>query len=622
MMSLLLNMTRTQKRATLFGIDIILVPVALLAALVMQFGQIRVFDWLAGQWAFCGMLMILAAGISATLGVFRIRLKSFDRSAVGKIVLFSCLMGLSSFVLASLAGILMPSRFHLTFGIAFFLLCSGSRFLMLELLLAAYRHHGNVSTLLIYGAGKTGMQLASALKSHPDIIPVGFVDDNLALKDQIISGLPVYHGGRLDDALKELRPKRVVIAMPSAPRQSVAKIERRLERTGVDVRVVPSFAQLVGTETAKDPLDAAHGIFLGRADLRKSIDIGREEYVSRTIMVSGAGGSIGSELCRQMLQCEPAKIVLFEQSELALYDMEMELADIAQQRGIDLVSILGSVGEPELTRAVLADHKVDVIFHAAAYKHVPLVEKNPIAGLANNVLGTANLAAQARDAGVGRFVLVSTDKAVRPANIMGASKRFAELLVQDHASRRSNTVFSIVRFGNVLGSSGSVVPLFQDQVARGGPITLTHDEVTRYFMTVQEAAQLVLTAGSLAEGGEVYVLDMGKPVPVRNLAEQVIEAAGYTVRSAANPDGDIEIVTTGLRPGEKMHEELTIGSGKTTTKHEKIFSVREVSLSELEMASALKAIKEAVAANDTAAAQEVIARWIDGYRQGAQLVQQ
>lgn len=621
MMSFLLNMNRTQKRATLFGIDVALVPLALLAALFMQFGQMQAFTWLSKEWAFCGMLMILAAGVSTSLGIFRFRLKSFDRSAVQKIVIFSSLMGLSSFVVSSLASIWLPVRFHFAFAIAFFLLCSGSRFLMLELLLTAYRRNGHVSSVLIYGAGKTGMQLASALKSHPDIIPVGFVDDNLALKDQIISGLPVYHGGRLDDALNELKPTRVVIAMPSAQRQSVAKIERRLERTGVDVRVVPSFAQLVGTEKAKDPIAAAHGVFLGRADLRNNIDIGREEYASRTIMVSGAGGSIGSELCRQMLHCQPAKIVLFEQSELALYDMENELLDIAERRGIELVAILGSVCEPELTRAVMAQHNVDVIFHAAAYKHVPLVEKNPIAGLSNNVLGTANLAIQARDAGVGRFVLVSTDKAVRPANIMGASKRFAEMLVQDHASRPSNTVFSIVRFGNVLGSSGSVVPLFQDQVSRGGPVTLTHDEVTRYFMTVQEAAQLVLTAGSLAEGGEVFVLDMGKPVPVRKLAEQVIEAAGYTVRSALNPDGDIDIMTTGLRPGEKMHEELTIGSGKTTTKHEKIFSVREECLSELEIASALKAIKLAVKANDQNAARDAVSRWIDGYAPDVQQVQ-
>ncbi len=620
-MNRLLNLTRTQKRATLFAIDVGLVPVALLAAILLQFGQVRVFDWFASEWAFCAMLMMLAAGASMALGIFRIRLKSFDRSAVGKIVLFSGLMGLASLTLASLAGIWMPTRFHLTFAIAFFLLCSGSRLLMLEVLLAAYRSSGHVSSVLIYGAGKTGMQLASALKSHPDIIPVGFVDDNIALKDQIISGLPVYHGGRLDEALSETKPDRVVIAMPSASRQAVAKIERRLERSHIDVRILPSFAQMVGQERMKDPLGVAHDVFLGRADLRRNIDIGCGEYAGKTIMVSGAGGSIGSELTRQLIRCKPSKILLFEQSELALYDIELELAEVAERNGIGLVPVLGSVCEPELTRAVLAENKVEVIFHAAAYKHVPMVERNAVAGLSNNVLGTHNLAALAREAGVGRFVLVSTDKAVRPANIMGASKRFAEMLVQDHASRTSDTVFSIVRFGNVLGSSGSVVPLFQDQVARGGPVTLTHNNVTRYFMTVQEAAQLVLTAGSLAEGGEVFVLDMGKPVSVRKLAEQVIESAGYSVRNNLNPEGDIEIITTGLRPGEKMHEELTISEGRTTTKHEKIFSVREECLSEIEMASALKALREAVVTNDAVAARDVVSRWIDGYQPRFQKVQ-
>ncbi|WP_298360938.1 nucleoside-diphosphate sugar epimerase/dehydratase [uncultured Litoreibacter sp.] len=614
MMTRLLNLTRTQKRAMLFAIDICLVPVALLTAIFLQFGQVQVLEWFVNEWAFCITLMMIAAGASTALGIFRIRLKSFDRSAVGKIMVFSALMGLASLTLASLAGIWMPMRFHLTFAMAFFMLCAGSRFVMLEILLAAYRKNGHVSSVLIYGAGKTGMQLASALKSHPDIIPIGFVDDNAALKDQIIAGLPVYHGGQLDEAIAETRPDRVVIAMPSAPRQSVAKIERRLEQTNTNVHVLPSFAQLVGQEQIKDPLDVAHGVFLGREDLRSNIDIGCDEYANRVVMVSGAGGSIGSELSRQIIRCAPSKIVLFEQSELALYDIELELAESATRNGITLVPVLGSVVEPELVRGVLTEHKVDVILHAAAYKHVPLVEKNPIAGLSNNVLGTQNLAVQAREAGVGRFVLVSTDKAVRPANIMGASKRFAEMLIQDQASRATQTVFSIVRFGNVLGSSGSVVPLFQDQVARGGPVTLTHDSVTRYFMTVQEAAQLVLTAGSLAEGGEVFVLDMGKPVPVRKLAEQVIEASGYTVRNHQNPEGDIEIVITGLRAGEKMHEELTISAGRTTTKHEKIFSAREDCLSEIELASALRAMRDAIAANDVEAAEETVHRWIDGYK--------
>ena len=620
-MSRLLNLTRTQKRSILFGIDVLLVPVSILAATILQFGANNIWSWFVGNWAFTLLMMVIAAVCSVGLGVYRIRLKAFDRSAVGIIMIFAALIGFSSFALAGFGGLNMPLRLHLTLSITFFLLCSGSRYVMLELLLTAYRHNSHISSVLIYGAGKTGMQLASALKSHPDIIPVGFVDDSHALRGQIIGGLPVYHGAELEDILGELKPDRVVIAMPSASRQAVAKVERRVEQAGVKPQVLPSFAQLVGQEKSKDSFTMAHDVFLGREDLHKNIDIGCSEYAGRAIMVTGAGGSIGSELCRQILHCAPRKLILFELSELALYEIEMELGELVKACNCELVGILGSVGDGPLVRSVLVDEEVDVIFHAAAYKHVPLVEKNPLVGLSNNVLGTATLSAAAKEAGVARFVLVSTDKAVRPTNIMGASKRFAEMIIQDHASRASETMFSIVRFGNVLGSSGSVIPLFQDQVARGGPVTLTHNDVTRYFMTVQEAAQLVLTAGSLAEGGEVFVLDMGKPVPVRQLAVQVIEAAGYSVRGPQNPEGDIEIITTGLRPGEKMYEELTIGSGRTTTTHEKIFSVREDCLSELEVASALKHLKEAIAQHDDQAALAAVTRWIDGYMPPARKVQ-
>ena len=620
-MSNLLNLSRFQKRAILFGIDILLVPISIMAAILLQFGRKGVWDWIISNWAFAVLLTMVAAVCSVGFGTFRIRLKAFDRSAVGIIMICSGLVGLASLVLTKFGGIEAPLRLHLTVAITYFLLVSGSRFLMLEILLKAYRLHGKVSSVIIYGAGKTGMQLASALRSYPDIVPVGFVDDSHALNGQIIGGLPVYHGAQLEDVLKETKPDRVVIATPSAPRQAVAKIERRLEQAGVKYQVLPSFAQLIGHEQTNGGASVAHDVFLGREDHCDAIELGQSEYEGRIVMVSGAGGSIGSELCRQILRCNPAQLILFEQSELALYEIEMELKPIAERGSCTLTAVLGSVDNSKVVKDVLAEYSVDIIFHAAAYKHVPMVQKNPLAGLANNVLGTATLATAAREADVERFVLVSTDKAVRPTNIMGASKRFAEMIIQDLASRSDGPVFSIVRFGNVLGSSGSVVPLFQDQVARGGPVTVTDNEVTRYFMSVQEAARLVITAGSLAEGGEVFVLDMGKPVRVRDLAEQVIQAAGYSVRSEDNPDGDIDIVTIGLRPGEKLHEELTITSGQITTKHEKIFSVREECLSELELASALKQLREAVAVNDEQGGLGVVARWIDGYTPPVQNVQ-
>lgn len=602
----LIGMSRDQKRAVLLFVDLLLLPLTFVLTLILVEGWHTGIDW--SLWPLVVLLTVFASAISSMLGVNRIRLKSFEGSAVGKIGLYSIALALCSFTVAVLGRVDMPTRFHFAFGLMFFLTCSGSRVLMLELLKAAYRHSAPIMTVLIYGAGRTGMQLASALKSQPDIVPVGFVDDNHALNSQIIHGLRVYHGAQLDEALEETKPNRVVIAMPSAPRSNVAKIERRLADKGLEVQVVPSFAQLIGNHDEKeDQLErVAPGTFLGRDHLHEKLGVSLSQYADRNIMVTGAGGSIGSELCRQILACNPKRLVLFELNELALYNIDQELNDLVSDRGIELCPVLGSVMDTAQLRDVISANQVNVILHAAAYKHVPIVEANPLIGLSNNVFGTLNAATCARDAGVERFVLVSSDKAVRPANVMGASKRFAELILHDLASRNSSTVFSMVRFGNVLGSSGSVIPLFQDQVARGGPVTLTDEAVTRYFMTVQEAARLVLTAGSLANGGEVFVLDMGKPIPVRSLAEQVIESAGYSIRSPENPDGDIEIQITGLRPGEKLHEELAISPGHLTTAHEKIFAVREDFLSEIEIARALKLLSSAIESRDVNGALSVI----------------
>jgi FlaA1/EpsC-like NDP-sugar epimerase len=311
----------------------------------------------------------------------------------------------------------------------------------------------------------------------------------------------------------------------------------------------------------------------------------------------------------------PRRLVLLEMSELALYTIDRELREIAEGSAIEIVPVLGSTTDSRVTRAAMVEHAVEVVLHAAAYKHVPLVEANPIAGLYNNVIGTRILADAAMDAGVDRFVLISTDKAVRPCNVMGASKRMAELVIQDMAARSRRTRFSMVRFGNVLGSSGSVIPLFKEQIARGGPVTVTHEEVTRYFMTLSEAARLVLLAGSFpgANGCDVFVLDMGKPIRIRDLAEQMIEAAGLTVRDAANPGGDIEIVVTGLRPGEKLHEELLIGEGLLTTPHPKILRAREASLSEVEIAKALARLGVAIGQGDAPGALAVLADTVEGY---------
>jgi FlaA1/EpsC-like NDP-sugar epimerase len=383
----------------------------------------------------------------------------------------------------------------------------------------------------------------------------------------------------------------------------------------LEVQALPSFAQLIGEEALVDKLTpVAPQNFLGRATRDVPLQEASGSYQDRVVLVSGAGGSIGSELCRQVLACRPRKLVLYELSELALYTIHQELVQQVEGTDIELVPVLGSVTDPRQVRMVLAHHGVQVVLHAAAYKHVPLVEANPLPGLANNVFGTQTLARAAARCGVERFILISSDKAVRPTNVMGASKRMAELVVQDLATRHPGTIFTMVRFGNVLGSSGSVVPLFQDQISRGGPVTVTDPRVKRYFMTIREAVQLVLQAGAEAQGGEVFVLDMGEPVSILQLARQVIESAGYSVRDEACPDGDIAIDIIGLRPGEKMEEELTLSPDLITTRHQKIFCAREAVLSEIEVAALIRGLRQAVAAGDERAARHLIERWVEGYR--------
>ena len=616
MLGLVKNMTRTQKQIILLAVDLALVPLALIFTFAVQFSSSDPLIHMLANGPVIGLIMVLAAALSIVLGIPNTRLNAYDMSGIGKTGIFAALLAMSAYSVAEIAGLGYGVGVYVVFGVMFFLLSATARVAMLHLLLALYRRDMPRCRVLIYGAGTTGMQLASALKTHEMIELVAFADDNAAMQGLSIGNLPVLKPARIEDFASLGRIDRVLLAMPSLSPPKLAQIAQRMEKLGLEVQALPSFAQLIGEEALIDKLaPVVPGQLLGRAQLDGEMLTDAGHFTDRSVLVSGAGGSIGSELCRQILACKPARLVLYELSEPALYNIDMELRALADEAGVELVPVLGSVTDTRLVRKVLGSHQINVVLHAAAYKHVPMVEANPLAGLANNVLGTATLAREAQEAGVDRFILVSSDKAVRPTNVMGASKRLAELVVQDLAARSGGTVFAMVRFGNVLGSSGSVVPLFQDQIARGGPVTLTHADVTRYFMTVQEAVRLVLQASTFARGGEVFVLDMGAPVPIRKIARQLIEASGYSVRDADNPEGDIEIVTTGLRPGEKLHEELLIGEGFLTTAHEKIFTAREARLSEIEVASALRSLREAVAGADDTAARTVIARWVEGWPQ-------
>jgi len=611
-----LNLPRHQKRAFLLGVDVGLVPLSYVFTLLVQQEPV---SWLASAGSgplIMGLLLISTGLISTYLGVPNIRLKSYDTSGIGKIALMSTLIAIVSVILHEVADTPLSGGSYVMFGIVYFISSAVSRFVLLELLLAMYRRAAPRRRVLIYGAGTTGTQLARALAAHDSIEAVAFVDDNTGLQGMSIGGLPVLRPTDIAAIVAEKQVDRVLLAMPSLSHPKQLQIARRLEKNGLDVQALPSFAQLIGEEQTLleklVPISAAQ--LLGRKAHDRTLDFGCSHIVGNTVLVSGGGGSIGSELCRQVLGCKPAKLVVFDISEYALYEVERMLRPLAVDAGAELVCVLGSVTEARLVRRVLQEHRVDLVLHAAAYKHVPLVEQNPLVGLANNVLGTWTLAREAREAGVKRFILISSDKAVRPTNVMGASKRMAEFVIQDLADRSPGTVFSMVRFGNVLGSSGSVVPLFQEQIARGGPVTVTHRDVTRFFMTTEEAVSLVLMAGSFARGGEVFVLDMGRSRRIWDMARQVIEDAGYTVRDDMNPDGDIEIEDIGLRPGEKLHEELLIGEGHATTAHEKIFAAHEAKLSEIEVASAIRALREALAAGNDKAALAVAERYVEGYR--------
>lgn len=604
------SLTSPQKRWILIVADVALVPFALYLAIFARDGTLTLASGVWADWPLAVALMAFAGLTSTVLGLPLLRLNGFESAGFPQTLSYSVLVALVGGSVNRLAEGALPWSTFLTFGVFLFLGVMGSRLSLRWVLLQILNKRRPRTAVIIYGAGRTGIQLASALRHDPVVVPVAFVDDNPALHRVLVASLPVFAPIDMADLVRSKGVSKVLLAMPSLSSAKRSRIFKQLEPLRVDVQALPSFAQLIGEEPLAEKLAPVNpSDFLQRRSFESDMSLAAQTMKGRVVLVTGAGGSIGSELCRQLLALAPKRIVMFDASELALYSIDLELRGLTST--VELVAVLGSVTDERLCRSVLAQNGVEIILHAAAYKHVPMVEMNPISGLQNNVIGTKVLAEAAREADVERFILVSSDKAVRPANVMGASKRLSELIIQDLANR-PGPLFSMVRFGNVLGSSGSVIPLFQEQIANGGPVTLTHRSVTRYFMTIDEAARLLLISTALTRGGDVFVLDMGRPVAVFDLAVQMIEAAGYTIRDEDFPDGDIEIKETGLRPGEKLHEELLIGEGQMTTEHPKITKARETFLSEIEIATAMRDLREAIDNDDPVAARAVLARWVEG----------
>ena len=605
------TLTRVQKRTVFVLLDVLMIPLALFAALLLNSSTSPRLALMAELMPLIGAMALIGTAFSFYLSIPHIKLNAYETRGIIRTALQAVALGIIGAVLNGLFTPRIPGEVFFIFAMFYLVASATWRIGLRQFLLAyVYRHGQRRMRVLIYGAGQTGQQLVAALRTDDTVLPVAFVDDNPTLQSLMVAGLPVHAPSQIKELITRKSIDRVVLAMPSLTQSRQSRIALGLRELGCEVHALPSFAELVGDgELGKRVTPVSLDDLLGRNRLESELPGVSHAYSGRRILITGAGGSIGSELCRQLIACRPHCIVLYDHSELALYNIEKEIRELAAD--LTVVPILASICDDDTARQVLAKYDIDVVLHAAAYKHLPLVECNAIAGLRNNVIGTKIMADAARDAGVERFILVSSDKAVRPTNVMGASKRLAELVVQDLATRSANTRFSMVRFGNVLGSSGSVIPLFEEQIGRGGPVTLTHGSVTRYFMTISEAARLVLLAGSFARGGDVFVLDMGDPVPIKKLARQMIEGAGHTVRDAENPDGEIEILITGLRPGEKLHEELLISPDMLTTPHHKILRAQEGYLSEIEIANALKDLRRAIETLDEEAAKAVISRWVE-----------
>ncbi len=599
--------------------DAVAMPLALWGALALKTGQF----WPAlevGRGHFLTADVVALCAFSA-LGLYRAVVRFMGPKAMVMLLAGVTLsvVGVGCFDRLGSSGQIPISGLAIYWALAL-LYASGSRFLV-RLAISRVRNGKPAARVAIYGAGDAGARLSSVLAGGPDFEPVAFIDDKKSLQGSSISGIRVYPPQELRELVKELRIERILLAMPSASLRRRREILTKLERLGIHVQSLPNLSDLIAGRASIDELrevDVAD--LLGRDPVPPDPRLFASTVRGKCVLVTGAGGSIGSELCRQIVQLAPSRLVLFEMSELALYNIERELRQTMEQDhvSVELVPLLGNAHHRHRVREVLASFGVQTVYHAAAYKHVPIVEHNVVESVHNNVISTWYSAEAAIETGVETFVLISTDKAVNPANVLGATKRLAELVLQalqDRAPTTRTTRFCMVRFGNVLASSGSVVPLFQEQIRRGGPVTVTHPDVIRYFMTIPEAAQLVIQAGAMAKGGDVFVLDMGRPVRIDDLARRMINLMGSTVRDEDDPDGDIEIQYTGLRAAEKLYEELLIGTNVMGTDHPMIMRAMEHCLPWPRMQQTLNELLVALASFDCQRVLSLLADSVAEYQQ-------
>ena len=642
----LLHLPRRYKRLLQVMADILLVWFSIWLAFALRLGFGDSFAAVQAHAWLLWVAPLITIPTSVRFGMYRAVMRYLGKEALLEIVksitTSALLLALALYLFGDKSDGVLPRSFVFNYWLVSLVTIGGLRLFMRQFFLGGWlaaghnllpftKHNNHLTPVAIYGAGSAGNQLVTVLRMDKTMLPVAFIDDDESLSTRTIAGLKVYHPDAINNMIKETGAKEILLAMPSATRSRRREVLDFLEPYSLRVRTIPGFIDLAcGKVQVQDIQEVDIADLLGRDPVEPHTDLFERCIKDKVVMVTGAGGSIGSELCRQILASGATTLILFEHSEFNLYSIQSELEARIDKEGLQvrLVPVLGSIRNLSRIRDVLSAFNVNTIYHAAAYKHVPMVEMNTAEGIRNNVIGTINTAQAAIAANVENFVLISTDKAVRPTNIMGSTKRLAEMVLQalskepstrflrdstDQQEYPNNTRFTMVRFGNVLGSSGSVIPLFRQQIEKGGPITVTHPNITRYFMTIPEASQLVIQAGAMGVGGDVFVLDMGEPVKIVELAEKMISLTGSSLRSAKNPKGEIAIEFTGLRPGEKLYEELLIGDNDTPTEHPMIKRADELYLPWNKLEPELQKLISATRDGDCVLIRQILRQLVDGY---------
>ncbi len=629
----LLKLPRFHKRVILIGCDLTILSFALWFPISLRYNTLYVPDLITGL--LLAGAPIITVAIFAFSGLYRLVTRYLGYRGhtriIGCIWLSVLLWSMLVFMFGQFG---IPRSAVLGYGVLATLLITASREAVAMFLEGAgirlSELPGNVERkpVIIFGAGRIGVQLLAALRRGYERDAVAFIDTDPSLWRQYVSGVKVYNPDRFGQLIERYKVREVLIALPEGRQRERRRILKELQTHPVEVKVLPAVDDVTSGRIRVSDLRSleVHDL-LGREKVPPDVELLARKTRNKSILVTGAGGSVGSELVRQLLKQSPQRIVLLDLSEAALYEIEHEVLDIvASAQGAserpEIVAVLGTVLDSAQLRETISLYDIEVIYHAAAYKHVPIVEQNPVCGLWNNTFGVAVLADAAKAEGVELVVLISTDKAVRPTNVMGASKRLAEMILQAAAATGGSTIFTMVRFGNVLDSSGSVVKKFRRQIKAGGPVTVTHPEIIRYFMSIPEAAELVIQAGAMAKGGDVFVLDMGEPVRIVDLARLMIRLTGLDVKSAENPDGDIGITYSGLRPGEKLYEELLIGANTTVTEHPRILRSDEPYLPAEQLDRELDLLKAAMKMRDIDTLQAVLMRTVEGYQAGPRPIAQ